>query len=1385
MSWFQSLRDDFTLRPFELQQTHSDSTAMASGPPEAMANQEPAEVVEECSGKKKSKFQTFKKFFARKKRKEPPAAGADAGLKASQSTDNVSKTSENNTLTRSEKDKGSGSKISLGSKALSHDSVFVSDSSEANEALGASQDSIHGKVKSLQLQLKQAIRIGSPPSIMCVKRTEDAGTMSEDDGLPCSPPEYTTHNTVMNQTQRNSSISLEGLDSDDDQLSCATSSRAMSPLVVPGDFSQPASPFGCLDNSAAKHKLGLRYKACNKRKPMSRVEMKAEGDSVVENPVNTSITEASVEQEQQKTTEVVSDDKMKPKVEEADEEEKEEAGEEAEEEAEEEEEEEQPQNSKKFLSRDNEEREEREDGSDSEQDVSHGPDTSCLPELCLSEEEALDAQPPPSSKPSSRASSPDSLRARPEPLAGPREHLLDPPGVTYGGEENRAESDLEIRGEEDGIQENREEESSFLQEVLSSLKTPLVSCSLGIETQGIVQEQEEEEKVKEKEREYVEVEEGEEVKEEEAEVDEPVSHQAAPAGSLLSDQNIEKEEEAVASSTSAPSCQDVEEEQRVDDEDAESAVEQFSLHGQKEEGEEEEAEEVEPEQQNDILTVNTVNEAEQEGRRGGGGEEEEEEEESEGEEAIELEKEPEMDEEGQEKREEGDEQIEVEQTDAKESVEEAVEVTEEDRDDAEEMTEVPPGSAGDGGKITVGLQEADQGVDIAAGDDTMLTPQHTNDDEIPTELGDQVITLVHESQAASRESFEEEREDEEETEDGVEIDHAEQEEDGETNQPDTDQTEQDVEQEGVEISHLDISQQVEKDQTEATEQAHVSSKPSSLSLPESYDETPLQESGTTTPSKTSTTTLHINLCSPSSEKVTSFFQQSPTAAYPKESETPLHAVEATEQNTVSTEQNTVSTEEKQADTLETVKEEQKSAVEEAKPPAAENETISQLPRGSDQSKARFTITPAWQRSLSVEEVKENLTPPSSPPACVSSSSSTATAPRGMEVEATTKKDPEVKAEPASSAQVEVVLSPGRVRNAGATTAKPQSSTTSPPSPVKAQASAAASTEGKDLFKESAVIVEGNPDNPFGVRLRKTSVLHRHSSEEDSTEHAVESPAQPTSCKVDLPQPISVKPSISQPVSNKPALPKKPDVHGDSAVKNKRISEPAAARGGSAGSDSPSWISVAKQKQKIYKENSLEEITVKKEEQEKKSSLPMYVSSAVSREHSKKTAEATGKVSSLETSNPSVSAENEARRALSPPTPVPFQPPKSQSLPCPVPPKPQVPPVSTKPPPQRSLSPPTPVPVPQKSPSCTSSTSLSKTATSSKTPQPHSTTVTSPPFSSRTTPEKSSPRALGLSSQIPSSQRGLPPPALPQDEPPWMALAKKKAKAWSEMPQIVQ
>ncbi|KAJ4946502.1 hypothetical protein JOQ06_024168 [Pogonophryne albipinna] len=310
------------------------------------------------------------------------------------------------------------------------------------------------------------------------------------------------------------------------------SSRAVSPLVVPGDFSQPASPFGCLDNSAAKHKLGLRHKACNRRKHVSRLELKSEGDAVLDGTLNASIT--AEEQDQENPAEGVRADELKPKEER-------------------EEEEEQPKHSR--LS------DEEEDECEAEQEVSHGPDTSSLTELRLPEEESPDISPLPSSGPGSRASSPDSPGATPEPPAGPKEYLLDPLSITFGAEE------VDLSGEEDGIQENREEEeSSFLQEVLSSLKTPLASCSLM--TEGVDLEIKEEVK----EREVVEME-GEEVaEEEEEEVVEPVGYQAAPVDSILSHQSSQEE----VSTLSTASCQDVEQEESMEVKE-EAALEEEEL----------------------------------------------------------------------------------------------------------------------------------------------------------------------------------------------------------------------------------------------------------------------------------------------------------------------------------------------------------------------------------------------------------------------------------------------------------------------------------------------------------------------------------------------------------------------------------------------------------------------------------------------------------------------------------------------------------------------------------------------------------------------------------------------------------------------------------------
>ncbi|KAF5904968.1 acrosomal protein, partial [Clarias magur] len=171
------------------------------------------------------------------------------------------------------------SNVNVGSKALSQDSVFTSDppSPEANEPLQSSHDSIHGKVKSLQMQLKQAIRLGSPPAVISMKKSEDGGVVSEDDGLPCSPPEYSVHSVLTTSSQRSSgvvqrsgSLSLEGSDSDDDQMSGASSRPSTPQTSIPVDFSEPASSLSCLDSSAAHHRIAVKSRACAKRKPASR-----------------------------------------------------------------------------------------------------------------------------------------------------------------------------------------------------------------------------------------------------------------------------------------------------------------------------------------------------------------------------------------------------------------------------------------------------------------------------------------------------------------------------------------------------------------------------------------------------------------------------------------------------------------------------------------------------------------------------------------------------------------------------------------------------------------------------------------------------------------------------------------------------------------------------------------------------------------------------------------------------------------------------------------------------------------------------------------------------------------------------------------------------------
>ncbi|XP_051878228.1 CRACD-like protein isoform X2 [Pristis pectinata] len=245
---------------------------MATGLPDIRQASEMEEFNEECSGKKKSKFKTFKNFFAKKKRKVTRRPKGENSLKPSQSSTDVS-TAEPSEI---QPDSETGSQGNIGSRAFSHDSIFIPELSisEAVPVRGTSQENVAGRVKALQLQLEQNIRLASPGVLISSKRSEDAGTMSEDDGLPRSPPEISSLHAVLRCStpkcaapiERHNSLSLGGTESEDEELiSSMPSSRPLSPLVhmttssdsLPVDFSSPASSLACLNNSAAKHKIAV------------------------------------------------------------------------------------------------------------------------------------------------------------------------------------------------------------------------------------------------------------------------------------------------------------------------------------------------------------------------------------------------------------------------------------------------------------------------------------------------------------------------------------------------------------------------------------------------------------------------------------------------------------------------------------------------------------------------------------------------------------------------------------------------------------------------------------------------------------------------------------------------------------------------------------------------------------------------------------------------------------------------------------------------------------------------------------------------------------------------------------------------------------------------
>ncbi|XP_052401850.1 CRACD-like protein isoform X2 [Carassius gibelio] len=238
---------------------------------------------EELTGRKKSRFKQLKtRLFGKLKKKE-----SEGLIKQSQSASDI--------MAPEGRREGYDSEDEftfphgLSSRALSHDSIFITDQTLSTEPTRVlSQENVHGKIKALQLKLQQQnLHLGPPPMLIPGKRTEDSGTTSEDDGLPCSPPEMSFHERVVHgavykypgSQKHLSSLSLAGTGSEEEEQGdpFQPSSRPLSPvskylspqpiispasaLTTPtagADFSSPAGFMPRLDNSAARHRMSVK-----------------------------------------------------------------------------------------------------------------------------------------------------------------------------------------------------------------------------------------------------------------------------------------------------------------------------------------------------------------------------------------------------------------------------------------------------------------------------------------------------------------------------------------------------------------------------------------------------------------------------------------------------------------------------------------------------------------------------------------------------------------------------------------------------------------------------------------------------------------------------------------------------------------------------------------------------------------------------------------------------------------------------------------------------------------------------------------------------------------------------------------------------------------------
>ncbi|XP_031661754.1 mucin-2 isoform X2 [Oncorhynchus kisutch] len=163
---------------------------------------------------------------------------------------------------------------------------------------------------------QQNMRLGPSPMVLPIKRPEDLGGSSEDDGLPHSPPEISMGDRRHPRgasykfpapPRHHSSLSLAGTGSEEEeQATSQPLSHPLSPMLKPPltsfvhptpsaplsafspaspalDFSTPAQFTPSLDNSAARHRMSIKprnQRASAKNKRLTMTESRPRSESL-------------------------------------------------------------------------------------------------------------------------------------------------------------------------------------------------------------------------------------------------------------------------------------------------------------------------------------------------------------------------------------------------------------------------------------------------------------------------------------------------------------------------------------------------------------------------------------------------------------------------------------------------------------------------------------------------------------------------------------------------------------------------------------------------------------------------------------------------------------------------------------------------------------------------------------------------------------------------------------------------------------------------------------------------------------------------------------------------------------------------------------------------